>query len=113
RVGLKVPYEGGRAAPREDAADLFELLEEATAFYRRQLDANRDARAYFTGRGLDDDVLARFRLGYAPAGWDTLKNALGSNPQRIALLEKAGLLTSGERGGTYDRFRERVMFPIL
>ncbi len=113
RAGLKVPHEGGRAAPREDATDLYELLDAATAFYRRQLDASSKARAYFSERGLDETILARFRLGYAPEGWDTLKSALGSSAQRIALLEKTGMLTSGERGGKYDRFRDRVMFPIL
>lgn len=113
RVGLKVPHEGGRAALREDASDLYDLLDAATKFYRRQLDASDKARAYFDTRGLDADILARFRLGYAPDGWDTLKNALGTNAARIALLEKAGMLTSGERGGKYDRFRDRVMFPIL
>ncbi len=113
RVGLQVPYEGGRAAPREDATDLYELLDAVTAFYRRQLGEHAAARRYFAERGLDDAILARFRLGYAPEGWDTLKNALGSSAQRVALLEKTGMLTSGERGSKYDRFRDRVMFPIL
>ena len=57
--------------------------------------------------------IARFNLGYAPDQWDALKNALGTSAQRIELLEKAGMLTSGERGSKYDRFRHRVMFPIL
>jgi len=113
RAGLKVPYEGGREAPREDASDLYNLLDAAAKFYRRQLEGHAGARAYFTGRGLDDTILARFNLGYAPPQWDALKNALGTNAQRIALLEKSGMLTSGDRGTKYDRFRDRVMFPIL
>lgn len=113
RVGLKVPYEGGRAAPREDAADLYEILDAATGFYRRQLAANDRARAYFGQRGLDEATLARFRLGYAPDAWNALKDALGTNTARLALLEKAGLLTGNDRGSRYDRFRDRVMFPIL
>ncbi len=113
RAGLKVPYEGGREAPREDATDLYNLLDAAAKFYRRQLGENPAARAYFADRGLDDTILARFNLGYAPDGWDVLKSALGTTAQRIALLEKTGMLTSGERGGKYDRFRDRVMFPIL
>ena len=56
---------------------------------------------------------SRFNLGYAPDQWDALKNALGTSAARIALMEKAGLLTTGERGSKYDRFRHRVMFPIL
>lgn len=113
RAGLKVPYEGGREAPREDSSDLYNVLDAAAKFFRRQLDASETARTYFTGRGLDESILTRFNLGYAPDAWDALKNALGTNPARIALLEKSGMLTSGERGGKYDRFRDRVMFPIL
>jgi len=113
RAGLKVPYEGGREAPREDSSDLYNLLDAAATFYRRQLGESTTARAYFANRGLDEATLARFNLGFAPDAWDALKNALGTNAQRIALLEKSGMLTSGERGSKYDRFRNRVMFPIL
>jgi DNA primase len=113
RAGLKVPYEGGRAAPREDVGDLYDLLDAAAGFYRRQLGESEKARAYFLDRGLDEANLARFNLGYAPDAWDALKDALGTSAPRIALLEKAGMLTGGERGGKYDRFRDRVMFPIL
>lgn len=113
RAGVKVPYEGGREAPREDATDLYKLLDAAAQFYRRQLAASPTARDYFARRGLDETIIERFNLGYAPDAWDALKNALGSNAQRMALLDKVGMLTGGERGGRYDRFRDRVMFPIL
>ncbi|MFI4969712.1 MAG: CHC2 zinc finger domain-containing protein [Lysobacterales bacterium] len=113
RAGLKVPYEGSREAPREDVGDLYNLLDAAAKFYSRQLRGNEVAKAYFANRGLDDATIARFNLGYAPDGWDALKNALGTSPPHIALLETAGLLTHGDRGSKYDRFRDRVMFPIL
>jgi DNA primase len=113
RAGIKIPYEGGREAPREDASDLYAVLESAASFFRRELGANETASAYFADRGLDDATVAKFNLGYAPDQWDALKNALGTSAQRIALLEKAGMLTSGDRGSKYDRFRRRVMFPIL
>ncbi len=114
RVGLEVPYEGGRKqAPREDAADLYGVLAEAATFFRTQLARSDTARDYFARRGLDEAILARFNLGYAPDQWDALKSALGTNAARLALLEKAGMLSIGERGGKYDRFRDRVMFPIL
>jgi DNA primase len=112
RVGLKVPYEGGRRAPQEDATDLYALLDAGAKFYQRQLATNDKARAYFDARGLDASTIERFGLGYAPDAWDALKNALGTSPQRLVLLEKSGMLTSGERGTKYDRFRDRVMFPI-
>ena len=114
RAGLKVEYEGGpRDKPREDVGDLYTLLDAAATFYREQLKRSESARAYFEQRGLDAAILERFNLGFAPDQWDALKNALGTTPQRIALLDKAGMLASGERGGKYDRFRDRVMFPIL
>ena len=113
RAGLKVPYEGGQAAPREDSSELYELLDAATGYYRRQLAASTTALDYFQRRGLDEAIIARFRLGYAPDAWDGLKNALGTSAQRIALLDKVGMFSSGERGSKYDRFRDRVMFPIL
>ncbi|MEO8458995.1 MAG: DNA primase, partial [Dokdonella sp.] len=113
RAGVKVPYEGGRREAREDSSDLYDLLDAAARFYRQQLATNDVARNYFKDRGLDDAIVERFNLGYAPAGWDGLKNALGTSAARIALLEKTGMLTSGDSGKRYDRFRERVMFPIL
>ena len=86
RVGLKVPYEGGRRAPQEDATDQYALLDAAAKFYQRQLDASDKARAYFDARGLDAQTLERFGLGYAPDAWDALKSALGTSPQRLAQI---------------------------
>ena len=112
RVGLKVPFEGGaRRAPQEDAADVYTILDAAAKFYQRALAGTDKARAYFEARGLDAQTIERFGLGFAPDAWDALKSALGTTPQRIALLEKAGLIKSGERG-KYEYFRNRVMFPI-
>jgi DNA primase len=113
RVGLKVPYEGGRtAAPvQSDTADLYTVLDQAARHYQRALADSTTARAYFEDRGLDAATQAVFGLGYAPDAYDSLRGALGSTPQRIALLEKSGMLIRGDRG-TYDRFRDRVMFPI-
>src|SRR6185312_5525479 len=98
RAGLKVPYEGtGKRAPSEDSADLYTVLDAAAKFYQRELARSDKARAYFEARGLDTATLERFGLGYAPAAWDALKNALGTTAQRLLLLEKAGLLKTGER----------------
>ena len=114
RVGLKVPYEGGRqAAPvQADTADLYTVLDQAARYFQHALGDSAMARAYFDGRGLDPATQNAFGLGYAPDTYDGLRNALGNTPQRIALLEKAGMLIRGERGSPYDRFRDRVMFPI-
>lgn len=112
-VGLKVPHEGGDDRPREDKTDLYALLDATAVFYQRELGKSTEARAYCDSRGLDQETIARFRIGWAPAGWDGVKRALGTDAQRLALLDHAGMLSSGDRGNKFDRFRERVMFPIM
>ncbi|MBS0432415.1 MAG: DNA primase [Proteobacteria bacterium] len=112
-VGLKVPREGGDERPREDKTDLYALLDSAARFYQDELTASETARAYCEQRGLDAAACRHFRIGWAPAGWDGLKRALGTNDVRLKLLEQAGMLSTGERGNKYDRFRERLMFPIM
>jgi len=112
-VGLKVPHEGGADRPREDKTDLYALLDAAASFYQKELSNSQPARAYCEQRGLDAETCQRFRIGWAPGGWDGVKRALGSNEHRLQLLDQAGMLSSGDRGNKYDRFRERLMFPIL
>lgn len=112
-VGLKVTHEGGEDKPREDKTDLYALLDAATKFYEGELRKHASAREYCEKRGLDAHTIEQFRIGWAPGGWDGVKRALGTNDNRLKLLEQGGMLSSGERGNSYDRFRERLMFPIL
>ncbi|BBD79072.1 DNA primase [Aerosticca soli] len=113
-VGLQVPHEGGRdERPREDRSELYALLDAAARWYQEQLPKSAQAQAYCERRGLDADTIARFRLGWAPAGFDGVIKTLGTGERRLQLLDEAGLLARGERGSRYDRFRERLMFPIL
>lgn len=113
-VGLTVPREGGRDdRPREDKTDLYALLDASARWYQEQLPRNDEVQAYCKKRGLDADTIARFRLGWAPAGYDGVIKALGNNTRRLKLLNEAGMVSTGERGSKYDRFRERLMFPIL
>ena len=113
-VGLTVPREGGRdERPREDKTDLYALLDAAAAWYEGELPRSADAQAYCKKRGLDAETIKRFRLGWAPAGYDGVIKALGNTPRRMELLNEAGMVASNERGSKYDRFRERLMFPIL
>ncbi|TAN05710.1 MAG: DNA primase [Rhodanobacteraceae bacterium] len=111
-VGLTVPHEGGPARPREDHTDLYTLLEAAARFYQAELPKSAAAQAYCSTRGLTPDIIERFRIGWAPGGWDAVKHALGSNAARLQMLDEAGMLASGDKG-KYDRFRERLMFPIM
>ncbi|HEY1589132.1 MAG TPA: DNA primase [Rhodanobacter sp.] len=113
-VGLKVPREGGReAAPREDKTDLYALLDAAAGWYEGELPRSAEAQAYCRKRGLDAETIKQFRLGWAPAGYDGVIKALGGSERRMQLLNEAGMVASSERGSKYDRFRERLMFPIL
>jgi DNA primase len=113
-VGLKVPYEGARDnAPREDKTDLYAVLDAAARWYEGELPKSAEAKAYCTKRGLDAETIARFRIGWAPAGYDGVIRSLGTSERRMQLLTEAGMVASSERGSKYDRFRERLMFPIL
>ncbi|HXX86255.1 MAG TPA: DNA primase [Casimicrobiaceae bacterium] len=111
-VGLEVPRleAPGRAARREQAADLSGLLLEAARFYRAQLKDSARAIEYLKRRGLTGAVAARFGMGYAPDDWQPLASALPDYQDKA--LETAGLVIAGEAGKRYDRFRDRIMFPI-
>ncbi|MHC1480876.1 DNA primase [Frateuria aurantia] len=113
-VGLSVPREGGQQAPREDRSDSYALLDEAAGWYQQQLGKDNEAQAYCRQRGLDPDIIARFRIGWAPAGFDGLSRAIGrQQARRLELLNETGMLGSDEQGRRYDRFRQRLMFPIM
>jgi DNA primase len=115
-AGMALPAPDPRAAETEKKiAGLADWLELAAAWFEAELrrPAGREARDYLVRRGLPEDDWKRFRLGYAPAGRTTLKDYLitkGAHPQGLV---DAGLLISPEDGGApYDRFRERIIFPI-
>jgi DNA primase len=113
QLGLDVPREGGgEATPRrDDGRDvLYAALEAAGQWYQQQLPPNPQAVDYLKQRGLDGETAKRFGLGYAPAGWDGLLRALGGRHSREH-LEQAGLLARKDER-VYDRFRDRIMFPI-
>jgi DNA primase len=118
RVGLEVPREeqpGARQPPPSES--LFTLLDKTAELYRRELKDSERGKEYFKKRGLTGDTAARFALGYAPDAWDTVLQQFGaSEADRLKLLQ-VGLVIERERKagvnpGYYDRFRDRVMFPI-
>jgi DNA primase len=117
RAGLTVPKEAGAAFEKEKdtGADLIELMREAARFYRQQLREHPQAgRAvdYLKGRGITGEIARDFDLGFAPDGWDNLLRALGKDEASREALARAGLVVKKDSGGYYDRFRDRVMFPI-
>ena len=115
-AGLDVPREAGadfRPDPRKE--DHYSLLQRADQFYRTQLREHAQAAKavdYLKQRGLSGEIAATFGLGYAPPGWDSLLRHLGSDTETQKTAVELGLLVRKDDGRLYDRFRERVMFPI-
>jgi DNA primase len=121
RLGLEVPQEGGAApAAARDSERLHELMSRVARFYAEALSRDPRAQEYLTRRGLTPDTLAQFGIGYAPDSWNAVLKRFGtSEPERRALAD-LGLIIERDaaRGPTrdgeryYDRFRDRIMFPI-
>ena len=121
QVGLAVPEEEHSpqereraAAERQKRATLTDVLEKAGEAWRKQLKASPRAIAYLKGRGLSGEIARRFGLGYAPDGWHGLASVFAAYDDPL-LLESGLVIVNAEDGGEarrYDRFRDRIMFPI-
>jgi DNA primase len=113
-VGLTVPNDRPAAAVRQEAAaaqGIAEVLVTAARFYKEQLKRTPRAISYLKERGVSGEMAARFGLGYAPPGWQELAAVFPDYRSQTALRE-AGLVIDAENGRRYDRFRDRIMFPI-
>lgn len=107
-AGVEIPSE--TVSTGQDHRELYDVLEKATDFYRELLRGNTSAIDYLKRRGLSGTTAKTFQIGYAPAGFDTLIKHIGE--QHMPILSQAGLVAENERGKRYDRFRNRIMFPI-
>ena len=112
RAGMEVPRDTRQRNENGDTRDIFSALDAASNFFRRQLAQSDKARGYVDRRGIDASIVERFGIGYAPDGFSALRDALGTDPRRMQLLERAGLFSKNDRGHVYDKFRDRLMFPI-
>ncbi|RFC34073.1 MAG: DNA primase [Candidatus Nitrotoga sp. LAW] len=112
-VGVTVPREAPmpEQAQHKVTPDLYEIMQSATRYYRDQLKQSSPAIDYLKRRGLSGEIALRFGIGYAPEGWQNLGNVF-ANYQDSSLLE-TGLVIENEDGKRYDRFRDRIMFPIV
>ncbi len=114
QTGMSVPEEKSAgqnaAAPREHDI-LIDIMARAAQYYREQLKHSPAAIAYLKQRGLTGEIAARFGIGYAPEGWQSLAQVY---PEYAASkpLAQAGLVIDNEQGRRYDRFRDRIIFPI-
>ncbi|KAJ55309.1 DNA primase [Actibacterium mucosum KCTC 23349] len=115
-AGMQMPASDPRAREKADRrTQLHEVMELAVQFFRLQLQtgAGSPARQYLAGRGLQDEALARWEIGYAPGGWQALWDHLRGKSVDEDLILAAGLAKPSNRGGKpYDTFRDRIMFPI-
>ncbi|MDN5754072.1 MAG: CHC2 zinc finger domain-containing protein, partial [Nitrosospira sp.] len=133
RVGMQVPVqesgfrpEAPESGPRSRGAqdkpletessvqDLIKVMNVAAKFYREQLRHSNSAIGYLKKRGLTGKTAARFAIGYAPAGWQNLDQVFSDYAAKAPVnpLVEAGLVIESDDGKRYDRFRERLMFPI-
>lgn len=134
RAGVDIPEEAVEQSPQRRAqrlqqeserARLLKLCDLAARFYEAQLEKSERAQRYVDSRGIGPQIRARFRIGYAPAAWDALIRVMGQRGVPHELAESAGLILRREgvaplpsgapatANSHYDRFRDRVMFPLL
>ncbi len=106
-----IPFQWGKASPSSEDL-LFRITEEAMKLYQAELWKGGRGLSYIRKRGIPEKVARELLLGYAPPGWDFLVKRLGDK-YPLSELERAGLIIRKEGGGYYDRFRDRVVFPIL
>ncbi len=115
-AGLSVEYDES-ASQHVDASkkeiDFYGIMEGAVSIYEKELQCHPDAINYLHNRGLSDDTLKKYHVGFAPDAWDFLLRKLGgNNPKIIKAMSELGLITEKQNGGFYDMFRKRVMIPI-
>jgi DNA primase len=115
RTGMTVPaveQSGFSHEAHTATAQLTDVLAAAARYFKDSLRGSEDAIRYLKGRGVSGEIAARFGIGYAPAGWQNLE-AIFPDYANDATLVEAGLVIRAEEGRRYDRFRDRVMFPIV
>lgn len=111
-VGMEIPREAGAIKKNETLPILYELTAKAADYYYEQMCKSQRAIDYLKQRGISGSIAKQFQLGYALPGWSHLLDLLGKAEEDRKLLAEAGLVIKKNEGGYYDRFRDRIMFPI-
>jgi len=114
KAGIEVKAE--RPELRTERQRLYEICDLAARFFEKQLEessAGKEAKKYLLGRGISEESIKKWRLGYSPDTWQGLSDFLVSKSYRREEVEKAGLSVKNEEGSSYDRFRGRIIFPIF
>lgn len=115
RAGITITHDPQADLARAEKEQLYRINKYAVWFFTENLKGpiGKKAKSYLEKRGLSQETIDIFQLGYAPAQWESLVSFLTSKKVPLALAEKLGLIKSREGGGYYDFFRDRVMFPII
>lgn len=114
KAGVLIPDSSGRKGDANSFANqLYKINEAACRFFQASLANNAAAKDYLVSRGIGEDAREKFKIGYAPDAWEALLNFFKNKGVTPAILEKAGLAIANGKGGHYDRFRNRVTFPII
>ena len=111
RAGIPLVFDGKKGPTKDEKDALHDALEAATQWYMRERMKHPDVQAYLKKRGLTDESIEGFKIGFAPDGWRNIHDALLPS-HALPELEQAGLVVKGEKG-VYDRFRSRIMFPLF
>lgn len=118
-LGLEIPYEkrphfndNGKQVNFQTKRNLYELMQEIAKFYQQQLPLNIPAQSYLQQRGLSPEIIERFQIGYVPNAMDTVYRQFGKTREEQQKLFDLGMLSRNDRGNVYDKFRNRIMFPI-
>ena len=115
RAGMEVPEDREHSSVYRKQERLRALCKEAARFYRQELFApgGKEARDYLIRRGVSSQTVSRFGLGYSPNAWSALLDTMEKMGYTKEELRDAGLALQSKKGGYYDRFRNRLMFPII
>lgn len=112
-AGVEVPYEKGmRPQETKQKDDIFQLMDKIANYYQAQLAKNSEAQNYLAKRGLSPDIIKKYQIGFSPDAWRQIESVCGGSPANRPLLFEAGMLIKKDQGHPYDRFRNRIMFPI-
>ncbi len=115
KVGLEVPQDMAGVQQQIIEQPLYQLMGQITDYYQQQLKKHPDAKVaidYLKNRGLTGEIAKEYGIGFAPPGWDNVLSSFGQTPQAQETLQKVGLLIKNEQSKVWDRFRNRIMFPI-
>lgn len=114
RAGIPLEFDRNTQEHKSEKEKLFSIMEQATSFFENELKKSKSAKEYLIKRGLKEDTINKFRIGFIPLDWRLLYTHLKNKKYSDAEIEKAGLIKKPEEAGKgyYDRFRGRIMFPI-